>query len=280
MVMVFFSCDNLFHHEYGPAIPAPVVERIMPGDNERNVACNVNVLVYFSCEMKPESIHDSSVLVEKIEDGSGIQPVRRRVFGSLELVNNRSCVAAFRLPGGEDYEAGSTYRVTVKRGIRALSGKILEDDVESTFFTGGFRDTAPLELVRYFPEYLVNAQNTLADVSIILVFNKPLDPASLLQTSLHLTDEGSPLNFRSRVIRPNEIFVNALKPNEAVFQSSFARPLEAPGLYLFSIEQPGAIRDHHGNSYRGASRFSIHHLKSYIHPRFAPCGEPGCRESP
>ncbi|HOO71525.1 MAG TPA: Ig-like domain-containing protein [Spirochaetota bacterium] len=270
--VVCICCSNLFYHDIDstpdsePVIQTPVVDSIIPGNDQNDVALNRNPVVYFSCEIDATTITDETVILEKIDEtGFG----RERVQGSLTVYNNGIGVVMFHLPEGIFFEAQKKYCVTVKRGVRSIYGKILEDDFQSFFNTGGTLDSDPPVLDYISPEYLVNAENSLKSFDIRINFNEALKSESLRNIEIVLSNSNP--DFNTKIFTEDFVMHDPRRPNIIVVRLDFNRALVPPGEYHLELCRPSDIEDLAGNSFSGTIEFSISYLVSYKHPCYSPC---------
>ena len=271
-VVVLFCCSNLFHHDIDstpdpePVIPAPVVDSIVPGNGENDVSLNRNPVVYFSCEMDATTITGETVILEKIDE-TGL--IRERVQCSLTVYNNGIGVVMFHLPEGIFFDAQKKYCVTVRRGVRGINGKILEDDFHSSFYTGGTLDFEPPMLDHVSPEYVVNAENSLNSFEIRINFNEALKSESLRDIEIVLSNSNP--DFNTKIFTGDSMIHDSRWPNIIVVRADFDQPLVPPGEYHVELNRPSDIEDLAGNSFSGTVEATISHFVSYKHPCDSPC---------
>ena len=275
LILAFLSCNNLFHHEYDPVFPAPVIQSVFPVDGEENVSLNINIYVRFSCSMDESTITDETFIVTKIEekdDGGENTIVTEQIRGILEFDNEQKRIASFELPGDSYFEAHKKYGITIKREIAASSGKTLEDDFESAFYTGDYTDLDPPELLSISPDYLFSNQEApLMSFVITITFNEPLSPLSVINNGVILTDLHANSDFDSTIFTDLVLIYTPSGTCILTVDAGFKNILDPPGDYQMQLKDATAIKDCADNTFTGTIDSVIHHHIYYKTPCKSPC---------
>ncbi|HOW83522.1 MAG TPA: Ig-like domain-containing protein [Spirochaetota bacterium] len=280
MVMVFLttmavsSCDNLFYHDIDPVDPAPVVNNIIPPDKATGVPINTSIVISFSKKMNLSTINKESIIIKKIIKSiiNGKETIIEEfVNGNVKADNNGIYKAQFTLQDADFFDPFQEYTITIRRPIRSLSGKKLEDEVVTRFTTGGDKDLSPPELVYVSPEYVVEKKNKLGKVDIYLYFSEliMLDFLNNSNISVSRMDGEEPRsidgNFSYRFL------VDSRQSNLIIIELDFYNIFNTPGNYQLTFSPDDPIKDTAGNKLSGPFYHTFRHLTRYNSPMETDC---------
>lgn len=156
-----------------PDITPPAVAQIQPADTETGFATNANIVVRFTEPLQPGSILPGSVRLFQ----NGLLTAGQTILSNDQL--------SITFNPTESLSAFTTYTVQVQ-AVRDVAGNPMVAVFQSTFTTGEFVDDVRPSVVG------INIASGTQDVPInspfTVLFDEPMDPASLNDTSFRIYD--------------------------------------------------------------------------------------------
>ncbi len=156
-----------------PDITPPAVAQIQPADTETGFATNANIVVRFTEPLQPGSILPGSVRLFQ----NGLLTAGQTILSNDQL--------SITFNPTESLSAFTTYTVQVQ-AVRDVAGNPMVAVFQSMFTTGEFVDDVRPSVVG------INIASGTQDVPInspfTVLFDEPMDPASLNDTSFRIYD--------------------------------------------------------------------------------------------
>ena len=165
-LLAFVSCKN----SNEPDIDVPTVVSSSPKNNATKIPTSTNVEFTFSEAMAPLTIDSTTVT---LAEGT------TKVASIVSYVNSKATIT----PTNE-LANNTLYTATVKKGAKSALDVSLESDFTIKFTTAAFVDNTPPIVNSTIP--LSDATDVARNKTVTIVFNEPMDPASISSTTFTL----------------------------------------------------------------------------------------------
>lgn len=177
---------NIVGDQTGP----PVVTNTTPASGAVDVPIDATISATFNKPMDPASITSANFRVTAGAD---------EVAGVLEY---SGFTATFTPAAPLLYE--TAYDVNLSTGIMDLEGNPLDESVVWSFATQPVPDTLPPEVIATDPP--AGATDVSIDSQILITFSEPMDPATVTQSTIHLSTSGGSVSGTVACNGTNAIF--------------------------------------------------------------------------
>lgn len=165
-ILMFVGCDK----DKDPVLVSPDVVSTAPADDATGIAVTAAVQFNFLADMNPETLNSTTVV---LMEGTN------KVATTVSYANKKLTMTPVA-----NLKNSTVYTATVKTGAESELGAALENDFTITFTTVAEVDNEVPVISSTSP--LANAVNITKGNSVSIVFNEPMNPATINVTTFTL----------------------------------------------------------------------------------------------